>query len=105
MTSVIKGRDGEININWFGIHLREKGAKWLYFGSIIGLNLTFLSLLFILLGFYSNLQYIEYVADQVGWEVGVFFTIGYYFFYFILIVILVIFFVYNIRLVSKARRR
>ncbi len=27
MTSVIKGRDGKVNISWFGIHLRDKGAK------------------------------------------------------------------------------
>lgn len=104
MTSVTKGSGGEIHINWFGVHIQERGSKLLYFGSIIGLNLTFLSLLFILLGFYSDLQYIEYAADQVGWETGIFFMIGYYFFYFILIFILVIFFVYNIRLVGRARK-
>lgn len=104
MTSVTKGRDSEIHINWFGIHLRNRGSRLLYFGSIIGLNVTLLSLLFILLGIYSDLQYVDYVADQVGWEVSVFFMIGYYFLYFIMILILIIFFVYNIRLVSKARR-
>ena len=103
--SVIKGRDGGVYVSWFGIHLRDKGAKWLYYGSIIGLNITFLSLLFILLGFYSDLQYVDYAADIVGWETGVFFTIGYYFLYFILIFILFVFFIYNIRIVGKARKR
>lgn len=102
--SVTKGNSGDIQLIWFGIHLREKGSKILYFGSIIGLNITFLSLLFIFLGLYSNLQYVDYVADQVGWEIGVFFMIGYYFLYFILIFILIIFFIYNIRIVSKTRR-
>ena len=35
--SIIKGRDGEVHVSWFGIHLRDKGAKLLYYGSIIGL--------------------------------------------------------------------
>ena len=102
--SVSKGSDRDVHLNWFGIHLRNRGVKILYFTSIIGLNVTFLSLIFIFLGLYSNLQYVDYAADQVGWETAVFFIIGYYFLYFILIFILIIFFIYNIRIVSKLRR-
>ncbi|MHA1106661.1 MAG: hypothetical protein ACTSPN_13235 [Promethearchaeota archaeon] len=101
-TSVSKDRN--IQINWFGIRLRGRGVKNLYMFSVIGLNVTFLSLLFIILGLYSDLQYVDYVADQVGWETSVFFMIGYYSLYFVLIIVLIIFFMYNIRLVSKTRR-